>query len=75
MNPQMLHCMQCGEKLEMRYLPSEGKDIPYCTACRDFRFPVFNTAVSIVCYEDGWSSVELMNSTAHLGKSRILEKI
>lgn len=35
----------------------------------------FNTAVSIVCYEDGWSSVELMNSTAHLGKSRILEKI
>ena len=25
-----------------------------------------NTAVSIVAYEDGWSSVELMNSTAHL---------
>ena len=48
MNPQMLHCMQCGEKLEMRYLPSEGRDIPYCTACGDFRFPVFNTAVSMI---------------------------
>ena len=48
MNPQMLYCMQCGEKLEMRYLPSEGRDIPYCTACGDFRFPVFNTAVSMI---------------------------
>ncbi len=28
----------------------------------------FNTAVNIVSYEDGWSTVELMNSTAHLGR-------
>ena len=48
MVPQMLHCMQCGEKLEMRYLPSEGKNVPYCGACGDFRFPVFNTAVSMI---------------------------
>ena len=48
MNTQMLHCMQCGKKLEMRYLPSEGRDIPYCPDCQDFRFPVFNTAVSMI---------------------------
>ena len=48
MIPQMLHCMQCGTKLEMRYLPSEGRDIPYCEECGDFRFPVFNTAVSMI---------------------------
>ncbi len=28
----------------------------------------FNTAVNIVSYEEGWSSVEVMNSTAHLRK-------
>ena len=48
MIPQMLHCMQCGEKLQMRYLPSEGREIPYCESCGDFRFPVFNTAVSMI---------------------------
>ncbi len=44
----MNHCMQCGAKLEMKYLPSEGREIPYCPACEDFRFPVFNTAVSMI---------------------------
>ena len=40
--------MQCGTKLTKKYLASEGKDIPYCERCEDFRFPVFNTAVSMV---------------------------
>lgn len=35
----------------------------------------FNTALNIVTYEKGWSTVELMNSTAHLGASRTPEKI
>ena len=35
----------------------------------------FNTALSIVSYEKGWSTVELMNSTAHLGTARTPEKI
>lgn len=45
---EMKYCMTCGTKLEMRYLASEGKEIPYCPQCEDFCFPVFNTAVSMI---------------------------
>lgn len=45
---EMKHCMVCGETLQMKYLPSEGKEIPFCPACNDFRFPVFNTGVSMI---------------------------
>ena len=43
----MKHCMECGAKLELKYLEKEGM-IPYCPICRAFRFPVFNTAVSMI---------------------------
>lgn len=46
--PEMKHCMQCGTELKMRYHEGEGKEIPYCETCGDYRFPVFNTAVSMV---------------------------
>lgn len=42
----MKHCMFCGDELKMRYLESEGKEIPYCETCGDFRFPMFNVAIS-----------------------------
>lgn len=42
----MKHCMLCGTELEMKYLKSEGREIPYCSTCGDFRFPMFNVAVS-----------------------------
>lgn len=45
---KMDYCMQCGTKLQMKYLESEGKEIPFCPACNAFRFPVFNTAVSMI---------------------------
>lgn len=44
---EMNYCMHCGHKLEDKYLKDEGM-IPYCPACREFRFPVFNTAVSMI---------------------------
>lgn len=43
----MKHCVECGAKLEPRELKNEGM-IPYCPACGQFRFPIFNTAVSMV---------------------------
>lgn len=43
----MKHCMECGAKLEQKYLEREGM-IPYCPVCKAFRFPVFNTAVSMI---------------------------
>ena len=49
--PQMNFCMHCGTKLITRHLENEG-EIPYCPACEQYRFPVFNTAVSmIICSE------------------------
>lgn len=44
----MTHCMQCGAELEEKYLASEGKNIPWCPDCRDYRFPVFNAGVSMI---------------------------
>lgn len=43
----MKYCIECGTKLENKYLENEGK-IPYCTSCKEYRFPVFNTAVSMI---------------------------
>lgn len=40
--------MQCGAKLEEKYLASEGKNIPWCPACQEYRFPVFNAGVSMI---------------------------
>ena len=44
---EMKYCMQCGHKLDEKYLMGEGM-VPYCPECREFRFPVFNTAVSMI---------------------------
>lgn len=43
----MNYCMECGTKLEPKFLENEG-DIPYCANCQVYRFPVFNTAVSMI---------------------------
>ena len=44
---EMKYCMQCGCKLDEKYLMGEGM-VPYCPACQEFRFPVYNTAVSMI---------------------------
>lgn len=43
----MNYCLVCGCKLEKRFLKNEG-DIPFCSNCDTFRFPVFNAAVSML---------------------------
>ncbi len=43
----MNYCMHCGTKLTKRFLDTEG-DTPYCPSCEEYRFPVFNTAVSMI---------------------------
>ena len=44
---EMKYCMQCGCKLDEKYLMGEGM-VPYCPQCQEFRFPVYNTAVSMI---------------------------
>jgi len=43
----MNYCVECGTKLEMKFLEGEG-DVPFCPACNQFRFPIFNSAVSMI---------------------------
>lgn len=42
----MKYCYECGSKLEEKYLDKEGM-IPYCPTCQTYRFPIYNTAVSM----------------------------
>lgn len=44
---EMNYCMECGGKLHNKYVKGEG-DIPFCETCGEYRFPVFNTAVSMI---------------------------
>ena len=44
---EMNYCMQCGTKLHLKHHDTEG-DVPFCDTCGAFRYPVFNTAVSMV---------------------------
>lgn len=45
---EMNYCMQCGARLRLKYHETEGRDIPWCDSCEAFRYPVFNTAVSMI---------------------------
>lgn len=54
------HCPGCGAKLVLRYMESEGKDIPYCPDCGQWRFPMFNTAVSMVVRDPSRTKILLI---------------
>lgn len=43
----MKFCYECGDKLVMKELAHEGM-VPFCASCQQYRFPIFNTAVSMV---------------------------
>ncbi|MCI8466090.1 MAG: NUDIX domain-containing protein [Lachnospiraceae bacterium] len=45
----MSYCTECGTKLEPKYLEQEGM-IPWCDRCKEYRFPMFNAAISTIVY-------------------------
>ena len=55
----MNYCMDCGTKLVLRHHDTEG-EVPYCENCRDFRYPVFNTAVSMIVMNDARDRIILI---------------
>ena len=55
----MKHCMECGAKLRKKYLDGEGM-VPYCDHCQEYRFPVFNTAVSMIVTNEDQSKIILI---------------
>ncbi len=42
-----MFCVECGEPLTLMYVQGEGL-VPYCKNCKEYRFPQFATAVSMV---------------------------
>ena len=42
----MKFCYECGAALTEKYLEREGM-VQYCPHCQQFRFPIYNTAVSM----------------------------
>lgn len=41
------NCWECGSKLIEKELENEGI-VPYCPSCKQFRFPMYNVAVSMI---------------------------
>lgn len=46
----MNYCMHCGARLRMKEHETEGCPVPFCDACGDYRFPVFNAAASMLVF-------------------------
>ncbi len=57
---EMNYCMQCGGKLRLQYHEGEGRPIPWCDACAVWRYPGFNTAVSMVVMDEAKERVLLI---------------
>ena len=53
------HCHVCGTLLTERLLEGEGI-VPWCPACQDYRFPIYNTAVSMIVVNEHNSNVLLI---------------
>ncbi|GHV97615.1 NTP pyrophosphohydrolase [Lactobacillus nasalidis] len=56
---ELNYCPQCGQKLVKKELPLDGW-IPYCENCRDFRFPIFSVAVSMIVMTEARDRVLLI---------------
>ena len=64
---EMKYCMQCGEKLTEKMLEGEGM-VPWCPSCGDFRFPIFNTAVSMIVMNEARSKIILIKQYGRYGR-------
>ena len=56
---EMNYCMHCGTKLHLKHHETEG-EVPYCDSCGAFRYPVFNTAVSMIVMDEAQERVILI---------------
>ena len=55
----MNYCMHCGTRLQPKQHPTEGI-VPWCETCQAFRYPVFNTAVSLLVMDRSKSKIILI---------------
>ena len=52
-------CPECGYKLVEKELEGEGL-VPYCEKCNEFRFPMFNVAVSMIVVNESNGKILLI---------------
>lgn len=53
------YCMDCGQALIEKECANEGK-VPYCPACEQFRFPMYNVAVSMIVVNEETDKILLI---------------
>lgn len=46
--PGHKYCGECGAKLVMKMNEREGREVPWCPTCGDYRFPLFNVNCSMI---------------------------
>ena len=70
---EMNYCMHCGTKLRMREHESEGLT-PWCDTCGEYRYPVFNTAVSMIVMNEQRDQVLLIRQYAAAARE-VMEEV
>ena len=56
------HCFECGTALVERELDGEGV-VPYCPECQQFRFPMYNVAVSMIVINEQNGTILLIKQS------------
>ena len=64
------HCFECGTALIEKELEEEGI-VPYCPKCQQYRFPMYNVAVSMIVVDEETGKI-LPVSYTHLTLPTIL---
>ena len=63
------HCFECGTALIEKELEEEGI-VPYCPKCQQYRFPMYNVAVSMIVVDEETGKILLIQqNTPWCGKS------
>ena len=57
---ELIYCPKCGTKLEEKWHETEEKMIPYCPSCEEYKFPMFNTAVSMIVMNEKKDKIVLI---------------
>ena len=53
------YCHECGTALTEKYLENEGM-IPFCPKCNQYRFPMYNVAVSMIVVNKNTDNILLI---------------
>lgn len=65
------HCFECGTALIEKELEEEGI-VPYCPKCQQYRFPMYNVAVSMIVVDEETGKILLIQHSEKIVKQRPL---